>query len=71
MIGKRSFYHPILLSSYHPIFSPALAFFASSLHHDEPDLTHQAAMSLVLLSIIVVDSVSLTELIGVREGTAA
>ena len=69
------FYHPIVLSSYHPISWCPLRMSAVCLYHDEPEQRHQPAKmilaSLVLLSIIVVVSVSLTELIGVREGTAA
>lgn len=64
-------YHPILLSSYHPIFRQLLHFSpVLSIMTDQTSAT-SPQMSLVRLSIIVVLSVSLTELIGVREGTAA
>lgn len=50
-------------------------FWSVLLYHDKatPDLAPPIMIlaSLVLLSIIVVVSVSLTEVIGVREGTAA
>ena len=71
MMGQRSFYHPILLSSYPPIFRQLLRFspVGSIMTHQTSATSPQ--MSLVRLSILVVVSVSLTELIGVREGTAA
>ena len=65
-IDVASFVHPMLLP---------LRFWSVLLYHDRatPDLAPPIMIlaSLVLLSIIVVLSVSLTELIGVREGTAA
>ena len=65
-IDVASFVHPMLLP---------LRFWSVLLYHDRatPDLAPPIMIlaSLVLLSIIVVVSVSLTEVIGVREGTAA
>ena len=70
---NRSLSPPIFLSSYFP--SGYCAFRLSGPIMTNPKINQQSAKMLlpsrVLLSIIVVASVSLTELIGVREGTAA